>query len=473
LLAGFGGVALAPTAQAQQVLLDGASAKVALEPYTAPATFGGRAQFNAKLGTLDTSVAAAVERGGAGVQGGGDAWTAVNPLSSWVSNNVQFGANWALQSGARLSLEAGDRQRSTRTADDAVSAQLAVDGERFLRVAAAAGGERLSLRLAAESSTTALDTQGLGSASPATRQWITSRRLAANVAWRPSPQLSLEGGESTQTFATGWRGATALGSADTYLTPNMAVTLTPWTDGKWRLEAEETLAPIDPVKFAAYAQIATPGAAYAPQPDHGWRYLLRMEQQLPAGLMLTAQASALRLASVTELGPVGAGEAPVGVGSGERRELAVSLAAPLSGLGLPHATVAGEVTLRRTQVTDPFTGQRREFSGEAPYAAKLVVAGALPAPNLSWSLTARSDGPQCLYQMAQVANLGPTAGLGGALTYGAGPVKLSLELDNLVGGVRDVTTLNYAGSRAEDRVSSVARSTEEARAVRIALRRGM
>src|SRR5262249_49851461 len=163
-----------------------------------------------------------------------------------------------------------------------------------------------------------------------------------------------------------------------YLTPNLAVTLTPWTDAKWRLEAAETLAPIDPAKFAAYAQIPTPGAASAPRPDHRWRYGLKMGQQLPGGPTLHAPAPHPAPASVTELGPVGAGEAPVGVGPGVRRELAVNLAAPLSGLGLPRATLAGEVSLRRTQVTDPFTGQRREFSGEAPYGAKLRVAGALP-----------------------------------------------------------------------------------------------
>jgi hypothetical protein len=471
-LASVGALALAPAAQAQQLVLDSASAKVALEPYAAPATVGSRAQLSAELGTLDTSVTAAIERGGGSVRGGGDAWTEIYPLRSWISNDVQFGANWALASGARLSLEAGDRQRWTRDAEDAGDG-LAIDGSRYLRIGVAAGSERLNLKLGAETSRTALDTEAVGQASAATRQWITSRRLAANLTWRPSPRISLEGGESAQSFTAGWQGATSSGAADTYLTPNVAVTLTPWTDARWRLEAEETLSPIDPSKFAAYAQIATPGAAYAPQPDHGWRYGLKMEQQLPARLTLIAQAAAWRLASVTELGPVGAGEAPVGVGPGQRREVAVSLAAPLSGLGLPRATVAGEVTLRRSEVTDPFTGQRRELSGEAPYAARLRVAGALPAPDLSWSLTAQADGPQRLYQMVQVTNLGPTTGLGGALTYGAGPLKLSLELDNLLGGARDVTTLTYAGSRAEDSVSGVARRKDEARAVRIALRKGL
>jgi hypothetical protein len=153
--------------------------------------------------------------------------------------------------------------------------------------------------------------------------------------------------------------------------------------------------------------------------------------------------------------------------------VAVNLAAPLTGLGVPGGTIAGEVSLGSSQVQDPFTGQRREMSGEAPYRARLSLGGSLAGPQVSWRLTAQADGPQSVYQMEQVTNLGPSAGLGGALTYGAGPVKVSLEVDNLVGGLRDVTTLSYAGPRVEDSLSNIARRKDDARAVRIALRKGM
>jgi hypothetical protein len=469
-----GALSLAPAAAAEQLVVQGDSAKVALEPYSAPSTLGGRAQLSANLGAVDTSLSAAVERGGSGVGVGGDAWTQIYSPSAWISDDVRLGANWA--SGAtRLTLEAGDRQRWTRNLAtplaSASTSQLAVDGERFLRVHATAQADKFNLQLGAESSTTALDTETLG-ASP-TRLWITSQRLSADLAWRPSSRFTLEGGETAQTVAAGWRGPSDLGAQDAYLTPNLALTISPWGSAKWRLEAAETLSPLDPGKFAAYAQIATPGAPYTPQPDRGWRYGVKLEHQLPGGIELTAEAADERLASVTELGPVGVGEAPVGIGAGERRQVAVNLAASLSRLGLADGTFAGTISMRSSQVQDPFTGLRREMSGEAPYSARLSLGGALAAPDLRWSLTAQADGPQSLYQMAQVTNLGATAGLGGALTYGAGPVKVSLEVDNLVGGMRDVTTLNYAGSRAEDSLSNVDRRREDGRAVRIALRRGL
>jgi len=73
--------------------------------------------------------------------------------------------------------------------------------------------------------------------------------------------------------------------------------------------------------------------------------------------------------------------------------------------------------------------------------------------------------------MSQVTALGATSGLGGALTYGAGPVAVSLELDNLIGGSRQVTTYSYTGARADQILSDILRRNEESRAVRIALKR--
>lgn len=482
-LAGLG-LAFAPAlAWADQLVLQGETAKVALEPYAAPATVGSRAQLSASLGGLDTSLTAAVERGGGGMTVGADAWTEVYSPSSWISDDLKLGANLALSPDTRLILEAGDRERWAHNFTNPLAStpdeQLAIDGARYLRLRAETQGKALGLQLGAESLTSQLETRTLGAqASSATRLWITSQRLFARLSWRPTAKITLEGGEQAQNFAAGWRGEDVAGVRSAYLIPSVALTVSPWSDASWRLEAEETLSPIDPAKFAAYAQAATSGAGAGPQPDHGWRYGLRLEHLLPGGIKLNAQADDWRLRSVTELGPVGAGEAPVGIGPAQRQQVAVNLEAPLSGLGfsrlgLGDATLSGEVSLRRSEVQDPFTGQRRPISGDAPYGAKLSLAGALPHRDLSWSLTAQADGPQSLYELAQVTSLGPIAGLGGALTYGAGPLKLSLEVDNLVGGTRDMTTMSYAGSRAQESLSSISRRRDDARAVRIALRKGL
>ncbi|CAN7315617.1 hypothetical protein LJR225_001768 [Phenylobacterium sp. LjRoot225] len=478
-LAAAGALAtLAAPAAAQQVLLEVPAARVSLEPIAADASLGGRAQLAASLGAFDTSLTAAFERGGGQLSAVDAAWVTVIRPASWTSDDVQLAARWATFGGAQLSLEAGNRERRTRNFIDplAYSAdqQLAVDQSRFLRLRLAAQAGPTALQAGAETSTNALDTLNPGEPSDGgTRLWVTSRRLFARLAWQPSPHISFEAGQAAQTFNVGWRGADALQSQAAYLTPDVALVLTPSPSMLWRLDLEESVTPVDPAKFAAYAQLATPGGGAAPQPDRGWRYGLSLEQQLPGGVKLSARATRWRLASVTDLGPVGASEAPVGIGQGARRQLDVNLAAPLAAVGLPGAILAGEVSWRRSQVYDPFTGARRPISGETPYRAQLQLSGALPTSPLSWSLIAKADGPQNLYQMSKVTNLGATSGLDGAVRYDAGRLRISLELDNLVGGSRQVTTYTWSGSRADGSPDLVERRGDDARAVRISLRRGL
>ena len=469
-------VSLASPALAQQILLENRAARVSFEPIAADAILGGRARLAADLGDFDTSLTAAVERGGGQLNATDAAWASVIRPATWTSDDVQLAARWTPLDGAQARLEAGERQRRTRNFLDplgySADEQLAVDQERFLRLQFAAQAGRAGLQAGAETTTNAVDTLNPGEASGAgTRLWITSQRLFARLAWRVSPYVSLEAGQTAQSFTVGWRGADALQSQDGYLTPSLAVVVTPAPDTLWRVDLEETVAPVDPAKFAAYAELATPGAGSAPQPDRGWRYGLSVEHRLAGDVKLAARATQWRLASVTDLGPVGSGEAPVGIGGGARQQLDLNLSAPLTALGLPGASLGGELTWRRSHVRDPFTRVRRPISGEAPYRAQLQLSGSLPTPAVSWSLVAKTDGPQSLYQMSTVTSLAAAAGLDGAVHYDAGQVRFSLELDNLVGGLRQVTTYSWSGSRTDGVPDRIERRNDDARAVRISLRR--
>lgn len=477
-LAGVGAAAgLGAPACAQQVLVQGEGARVALEPYGAASQLGSRAEIAAQQGPLDASLAAALERGGGRLNLGDTLVGMVQIPSSWRSENVRLQARWALSSDAEINLSA---QNGVRRAYNGVSVfgaagdgQLTRDDTQSAQIRAIARLDRIEAQIGAENATSAFIVRPSDANAEASRNWLNSRRLFGKLAWRPSRQVTVEAGQTVQEFTVGWRGADTITSSGAYLTPNAALVLKPWSRTTWRLDAEQTLTPIQPGQFAAYAQLAASGASAAPQPDRGWRYGARVEQRLGGGATLTAGLSDWRLDSVTELGPVGAGEAPVGIGPGGRQQLDVALAAPLAPIGLPGATLAGDLTLRRSHVQDPFTGERRSFSGESPYRAQLRLSGAVPATELNWSVIAQADGPQTLNQMSQVTNLGPTAGLGGAVSYGAGPVTVSLELENLVGGSRAVTTYSYAGSRADAALADVIRRNDDSRAVRISLKRSM
>ncbi|CAN7263551.1 hypothetical protein LJR219_001154 [Phenylobacterium sp. LjRoot219] len=475
-LAGFAAAAgLGAPACAQQVLVQKEGARLALEPYGAASKLGSRAEIAAQQGPLDASLAAALERGGGRLNLGDSPAGVVQVPSAWRSETVRFQARWAVAPDAELSVAAENGERRAYNAMTPLGAagdgQLTRDDTRSAQIRAVARLDQLEAQVGAEEATAAFRAQADDAALDPSRHWLASRRLFAKLAWRPSDRFSVEAGQAAQSFTVGWRGPETITSSGAYLTPNVAVALKPWARTTWRLDAEQTLTPIQPGQFAAYAQLATAGAGAAPQPDRGRRYGARIDQDLGGGARLGAGVSDWRMASVTELGPVGAGEAPISIGPGDRQQLDVNLTAPLTPLGLAGATLAGDLTLRRSQVIDPFTGERRAFSGESPYRAQLRLSGALAATDLSWSVVAQADGPQALHQMSQVTNLGATAGLGGALSYGAGPVTLSLEVENLVGGSREVTTYSFAGSRADAALADVIRRNDETRAVRISLKR--
>jgi hypothetical protein len=475
-LAGVSAAAgLGTPAAAQQVLVQKEGARLALEPYGAAAKLGSRAEIAAQQGPLDASLAAALERGGGRLNLGDTPASVVQIPSSWRSESVRFQARWALSPDAEINVAAQNGERRAYNAMSLLGAagdgQLTRDETRSAQIRAVARADRLEAQLGAEEASAGFRVRTDDGSLDPSRHWLASQRLFATLAWRPTDRFSIEAGQAAQSFTVGWRGPETITSSGAYLSPNFAVALRPWRRTTWRFDAEQTLTPIQPQQFAASAQRAGADAGAAPQPDRGWRYGARLEQDLGGGARLAAGVSDWRMASVTELGPVGVGEAPVSIGPGERQQLNVNLTAPLAPLGLAGTTLAGELTLRRSQVVDPFTGERRAFSGESPYRAQLRLSGALPAPDLSWSVVAQADGPQALHQMSQVTNLGATAGLGGAVSYGAGPVTLSLELENLVGGGREVTTYSYSGSRADAALADVIRRNDEARAVRISLKR--
>jgi hypothetical protein len=470
--ASFG--ALAGQAHAAPMLLQNDVASVSLAPFTDQTALGGRAVVDAKLDSLETSFSAAVEYDGGNLSQQQDVWAALHPSAPWKSNEVNVRANWAFAPDAGLSVEAGERQRWMRDAADWTTPDphLTSNGTRFLRIQAkASAASQLDLDAGAETSTATLDAQAFQAAANAsTRFEATSSRVFAHLSWRPWSKLSLQAGQAAEDFTIAWRGGDTVSSQATYMTPSAAIVLTPWEGAEWRLDAEKTVQPIDPAQFVTYAGVAAQGEPSAMQPSHGWRTGLRLAQTLGSGAKVSAEATDWRLASVTDDGPVGSGEAPTSIGPGERQQLAVSFATPLSVLGLRQTTLQADASVRRSRVIDPFTGQPRPLSGETPYGASLRLGGAFLTSDLTWSVVAKADGPQSLYDMSQVTSLGATTGVGGAVTYGLGPVRMSLEVDNLVGGGRDVTTYSYAGSRSLGTLSDVVRRRDEARAVRFALR---
>lgn len=438
---------------------------------------GGRAALDLRLNGLETRLQANLE--GAGLQAGAGP-EAVG--QSWTGGQARFTATWTPNPAAKVEIDLSNQLKRALSqvnplAPD-VTGQLTNSQTGAAKVdATLAPGGPLELRFGGETASGAVDTltyaPGAASASDLRSD---SARAFAGLTWRPFPSFSLEAGDAVQTLGVAVAGAGAAAATYVYPTPHVSAALKPWSDGEWTLAAERAVTAPNAAQFAAF----TSAAALSPrplaasfQPDRAWRYAASVKQTLPGAVEVEASVVQSQLQSVTDLGPVGSGQAPVSIGAGERREVSLSLSAPVAAPGLPAARLSLKAGWRQSQVTDPFTGLRRPISGDSPYQAEVDLTGALPGAPLSWGLKAQLSGPQSIYQMSEVDMLSPTAGLGGMINYRAGPVTVGLQLDNILGGQRTDTSLYYSGSRAGDLVDGVRQIRDESRAVRLSVSRAL
>lgn len=455
---------------------------VAIDSYAPtpdPSSVGGRASLDLNLAGLQTSVQAAVEGGGAAVATDPFA-PAASDGQSWTGNHAKLTTVWTPTPGARLEIEVSDQSKQALARLDPLAPGLPgqmtnTQSESAKMTAVLAPLASVEVRLGGEATsalaqTPAYPVAGVLTAGSDLRN--DTSRLFADLTWTPAPRLSLQAGEAMESLGVG-AGPASDSAAYAYLTPRVAAVLTPWSDATWTISAERAVTAPNAAQFASFIQTADHPAAGAFQPDHEWRYVASVKQTLAGGVLLSASVTQSELQSVTDLGPVGAAQAPVDIGAGARRKIDLSLSAPLALPGLPPAKLSASAAWTASQVTDPFTGQRRPISGDAAYSAELNLSGALARAPLSWALKARLTGPQSVYQMSQVDLISPTAGLGGAINYKAGPVTLGLNLDNIVGGGRTDTSLIYAGSRAFDLQDGARQTHDDSRAVRFSLTRAL
>jgi uncharacterized protein (DUF1684 family) len=182
-------------------------------------------------------------------------------------------------------------------------------------------------------------------------------RAFAQVSWKPVSRLSLEAGSAIESLGVAVQGAAGGAAAYAYMTPHLAATFTPWTDAALAFSAERKVSAPNAAQFASFIQTADHPGADAFQPDHEWRYSASFKQALGPEAAMSASFTQSNLQSVTDLGPVGAGQAPVDIGPGERRQVNLAVVAPLllPGLSAP-AKLSASADWLASDVTDPFTG---------------------------------------------------------------------------------------------------------------------
>jgi len=443
-------------------------------------TLGGEAVLKANLDTLQTSLQLGVQAGTNVTEERAlwSSWTPGARTGWWNSGRAGIGVTWAPLTNAKLDLQASNQLRRELALGDPIWT-----GSTDRRVQTHHGEARitasitpvapLSLEFGGEASEHTLKTTtetyaGVGSWDVLETQ---SQKVFTTLRWRPIPKISLEGEGRAESMDVRWAGIGGMDETYAFFRPRLAGTVTPWKGTSLRLGVERAVSPLNSDQFVRFAQAAddTSGLVFAP--DQEWRYQATLQQRIAGDIDLSATLTLARLQSVTDLGPVGATQAPMDIGGGERRQLEASLAAPVQLFGLPSVNLKARTAWRDSEVADPFTQASRSISGEARYDAELVVSRAAPGASMDWGLTARATGPTAFYQMSQVTTRSATAGLGGYVAYSPGDLSIRLQLDNVVGGVRTDRDIFFTGSRDVADPDRIEERRSSDRAVRLVLSR--
>jgi hypothetical protein len=477
--------ALAPgVGQAAPVRVAGEAVEFAMDmtaPQPEAPMVGGQADLRAKLQSLQTNLQVNVQSG-VDRPDDGQFWrpsfAGLRTGGSWNSGRVGLGAVWEPSPKAKLEFSANNQIRLqldpvvSLTSDPTqgylrstqsvarVAATLAPFAPFNLQV----GGQTLGQ---SERRSTVSSAGLVGSDLLRTQ----ARQVFSNLQWRLLPSVHLEGGGQIETIAVDWQGASARRGAYTFFEPRFAGTLTPWTGASWRIGVERAVSPIRTDQFLSFAQATDRTTSARFGPDQEWRYQASLQQRLAGGIDLKATLTRARLERVTDLGPVGTGQAPIEIGSGERQQIEAAIAAPVRLFGLPVLAVKANGVWRVSQVEDAFTGAGRRLSGETPYAVELLVSPQAAGEVVRWGLRAHASGATNSYQMSQVTTYSATAGLGGFVTYAPGPLTIQLRLDNVLGGGRDERNVYFAGPRLLNTIDRISDGHSTDRAVRILLGR--
>lgn len=232
----------------------------------------------------------------------------------------------------------------------------------------------------------------------------------AKAVWRPNAVWTLEGGLRYEASAIESSGDVSLEKTLYYPKPRLAATWAPNKSTQVRFRFERMVDQLDFDDFVADSSLNT-GVVTAGNPDlvpeQAWVSEGAVEQRFKGGAVVVLTARHYAISDVVDRAPIftptGVFDAPSNIGDGTKDELAVTLSLPLAMVGFKGATIRGESTWRRSEVTDPTTGEAREISGLHPIDWEIHFTHDLPAQKLNWGVDLYGGWRETYYRFDEIS----------------------------------------------------------------------
>lgn len=310
------------------------------------------------------------------------------------------GANSSIE---LLAIRRDEREDASESATEAANSELSLESykahETILRGVFRHSGT-IALETGIEGALNVLDSHsglqenGVDILLPAANVRVAEDRAEGFVTatWKPTATLSIETGMRAEISRLTQSGDTNLEKSLFFLKPRLLVTWSPDASNQLHMLVEREVGQLDFGDFVSSTSLAT-GSTTAGnrdlEPDTLWRAELAWERHIGKGaLVLTARHEVV--SNVIDHIPVFDGadvfDAVGNIGNGTRDELEADLTMPLDAIGLRGFRVQANGTLRRSRVTDPATGERRNISKDTPAEGKISLTQDLPQLRLRWGI---------------------------------------------------------------------------------------
>jgi outer membrane receptor protein involved in Fe transport len=341
---------------------------------------------------------------------------------------TELGLRFSRDLGPRTNIELMGLQQTkeqdfTSRFETGVSAEVfALDNETGERIARGVlkfrKTETLSFELGGEGafnwleSATGYTVDGVAIPLPAANVRVEEKRgeLFGKAVWRPSPRWTVEGGLRAEGSAISSEGDVALEKTLYFWKPRLALSWAPDAKTQVRATVERSVGQLDFGDFVASSSLTT-GQVTAGNPDlepeQAWVVEASIERRFWSSGAIVATVRHSALSDVVDRAPSYAGtaifDAPANIGDGTKDELTLNLTLPLERLGVPRAQLKTEATWRKSEVTDPTTGEKREISDLRPLEWEAHLTHDLPQWKVNWGVDVYSGFRETSYRFDEVS----------------------------------------------------------------------
>jgi hypothetical protein len=229
--------------------------------------------------------------------------------------------------------------------------------------------------------------------------------FSAQGNWKPSDKLLVEAGSRLELSRLTVTGDAHNAVSFHFPKPRLFVVWSLGADDQLRLRVERTVSQLDFGDFVTSSSLEQ-GVVNAGNerlvPEKDWLFEGAWEHHLLGDGAIVATLTHFLLSDVIDEVPIDGFSAPGNIGGGTRDQAELNLNLPLDRIGLSHARVQAEGTWRRSRVTDPTTGEKRQISNEQPFSGTLTLTQDIPKLRSTWRIDVTSANRFDIFRIDEV-----------------------------------------------------------------------